>query len=392
MSRHPPGATVTVDAAIAALRRGDAAMSRRIFEALAASGRGDASVHLGLAYACMALGDGTAAQVAIDAALALDPHDLRALVFKADQLQATGAAGAAAVFYRQAADCVPQGVQLPAELQSLWARATAMASQPQQRFEAQLRAHVTQQCGEPLSARFAMSLDILAGKKQIYSQQPRQYYFPGLPQVQYFERSDFPWLDDVEAATPRIREELLSVMAQPKAFSPYVQSDHERPSKDRGGMLDNPDWSAFFLWKNGVPVEGNLARCPQTMAALAGAPLTRMSGRSPSVLFSLLRPGARIPAHHGIVNTRLIVHLPLIVPPGCEFRVGNETRPWVEGKAWVFDDTIEHEAWNPTDRTRVILLFEIWRPELTSAERAQICAMFDAIDRQRGPAPADWEI
>jgi aspartyl/asparaginyl beta-hydroxylase (cupin superfamily) len=125
------------------------------------------------------------------------------------------------------------------------------------------------------------------------------------------------------------------------------------------------------------------------VAALRDAPLTRVPGRSPNVLFSQLRPGARIPPHHGFVNTRLIVHLPLVVPSGCAFRVGNETRAWVEGRAWLFDDTIEHEAWNESDRTRVILLFETWRPELTGAERAQVTALFQAIDRVHGRG-ADW--
>jgi aspartyl/asparaginyl beta-hydroxylase (cupin superfamily) len=92
-----------------------------------------------------------------------------------------------------------------------------------------------------------------------------------------------------------------------------------------------------------------------------------------------------------MVNTRLICHLPLIVPQGCELRVGNETRQWVEGKAWVFDDTIEHEAWNRSAETRVILLFEIWRPELTAEERMLVDAMFTAIDDHSGQKP-QWEI
>jgi aspartate beta-hydroxylase len=241
------------------------------------------------------------------------------------------------------------------------------------------------------SQRFRHSVDILLGRRDIYVQQPLLYYFPELPQVQFYDRARFPWLDRLEAATADIRQELLAVMGQPEAFAPYVQGDPSRPMLAQGGLRDNPDWSAFYLWKNGQRVEANAARCPRTMAALEGAPLTRMDRRSPSVLFSLMRPGAHIPAHHGFVNTRLIVHLPLIVPPGCRFRVGNETREWQEGKAWVFDDTIEHEAWNDSDQTRVVLLFEIWRPELTLQERAQVITLFEGIDRQRGGI-GDWSI
>ena len=85
------------------------------------------------------------------------------------------------------------------------------------------------------------------------------------------------------------------------------------------------------------------------------------------------------------------VPLPLIVPPDCSFRVGNDIRTPVEGKAWVFDDTMEHEAWNKSDQARVILIFEIWRPELTEEERGLVKSMFRAIDAHSGEKPV-WEI
>jgi aspartyl/asparaginyl beta-hydroxylase (cupin superfamily) len=172
---------------------------------------------------------------------------------------------------------------------------------------------------------------------------------------------------------------------------PYVQGESRRPQNDQDGMLNNPAWSAYYLWKDGAVVPDHAARCPKTMEALAHAPLTGVKGRSPAVLFSLLRAGAHIPPHNGYVNTRLICHLPLIVPGSCSLRVGNDTRALVEGKAWLFDDTIEHEAWNASDRTRVILLFEIWRPELTDEERRLVSAMFETIDAYGGNTSA-WGI
>ena len=135
----------------------------------------------------------------------------------------------------------------------------------------------------------------------------------------------------------------------------------------------------------------NAARCPKTMEALREVPLAHVANRSPSILFSLLKPGARIPPHNGLVNTRSICHLPLIVPGQCTFRVGNSVRDWAEGRAWLFDDTIEHEAWNRTDQTRVILLFDVWRPELSDEERALVTALFEAIDAHDGRKP-HWEI
>ena len=96
---------------------------------------------------------------------------------------------------------------------------------------------------------------------------------------------------------------------------------------------------------------------------------------APTAMFSLLRPGARITPHNGMFNTRLICHLPLIVPPGCGFRVGNEIREWEVGKLIVFDDSIEHEAWNDSDRDRVVLIFDVWRPELSAQERLEVGAL-----------------
>jgi aspartyl/asparaginyl beta-hydroxylase (cupin superfamily) len=86
-------------------------------------------------------------------------------------------------------------------------------------------------------------------------------------------------------------------------------------------------------------------------------------------MFSILQPRTRIPPHTGSSNIRTTIHLPLVVPPGCGFRVGAETREWVEGEAWAFDDTIEHEAWNDSDQVRAILILDGWNPFLTEAER-----------------------
>jgi aspartyl/asparaginyl beta-hydroxylase (cupin superfamily) len=127
--------------------------------------------------------------------------------------------------------------------------------------------------------------------------------------------------------------------------------------------------------------------CPQTAALLGELPLADQPGYAPTAMFSALEAHTRIPPHTGSTNVRLLCHLPLILPGPARFRVGAETREWQMGQAWVFDDTIEHEAWNGSERTRVILLFEIWRPELSAAERALVSAMFEAIDAY-GEEPA----
>lgn len=390
----PAQAQTATESAIQALRGGDALGARRQLEQVQATGLADADVLVGLAYACSQLRDVAAAVKAADAALALAPRHLRALMVRADLSAATGDDRAAAAYYRAATQATGPAAQLQPALRQEVARAQERCEHYQRVFAEHLQQRLDAVAVETggASDRFKQSLDLLYGRKQIYRQEPRLYYFPELPQIQFYPREGFPWLERLEAATAEIRAELLAILEQDsQAFTPYVQGAANRPNLQQGGMLNNPAWSAFYLWKHGAEVAENAARCPRTMAALADLPLCRMPGRAPSILFSLLRPGARIPPHNGFLNTRLICHLPLIVPPKCGFRVGNETREWVEGQAWLFDDTVEHEAWNLSEQTRVVLLFEVWRPELTEGERAMVSAMFEAIDQQQGRG-AEWGI
>ncbi len=376
-----------------ALHKGDAHKAREYFLLAAEGGRADATVMLGLARACKALADAAGQVAALDRLLAAEPRNVPALILRADCHAAAGDTRSAASFYQMAIRAVPPAARLPADIAQELRRAQRMCEQYAEEYKDWLIRNLAAKGFDETrsSARFAQSLDIVLGKKQIFVQQPRVYYFPALPQIQFYERAAFPWLDDVEAATDDIRNELLEVMKLPGAFAPYVEGKPNRPYKDQMGMLNNPAWSAFYLWKNGEPVPENAARCPNTLNALRNAPLARVPWRSPSILFSLLQPGAKIPPHNGLINTRLICHLPLIVPGKCMFRVGNDLREWAEGKAWAFDDTIEHEAWNDSDRTRVILLFDVWRPELTDEERTLITSLFEAIDTNSGKKP-DWEI
>ena len=329
---------------------------------------------------------------ALDRLLAVDPRNILALVQRADCFAAAGDARSASSFYLMAIRTAPQG-NLPREI----AEALTRARQACDRYAVEYKDYLLSNLAArgfdraKSSPRFAQSVDIVLGDRQIFLQQPKYYYFPGLPQIQFYERSTFPWFDEVEAATSDIRAELEEILREPDAFAPYVTGHANRPYKDQMGMLNNPAWSAHYLWKNGEVVAENAARFPKTMHALRNAPLSYIPNRSPSILFSLLRPGAHIPPHNGLINTRLICHLPVIVPGKCRFRVGNETRDWVEGKGWAFDDTIEHEAWNGSDKTRVILLFDVWRPELTDEERKLVVSLFETIDAHSGKKP-DWEI
>jgi aspartyl/asparaginyl beta-hydroxylase (cupin superfamily) len=156
------------------------------------------------------------------------------------------------------------------------------------------------------------------------------------------------------------------------------------PQSKWSGLDKSLDWGAFHLWKEGERVDANCARAPRTAAFVESLPLCRIEGRAPAVFFSILKAGSHIPPHTGVTNVRSIVHLPLIVPEECGFRVGGETREWRKAEAFVFDDTIEHEAWNRSDRDRAVLIIDTWNPHLSEHEREMIRRFYSAADEQRG--------
>jgi aspartyl/asparaginyl beta-hydroxylase (cupin superfamily) len=372
-----------------ALRESRPLDALRQFERITASGQATSSVWVAVALAHRAAGDSAGAIAALDKARALDPKDLRALIMTADHHAEAGDARAASSFYNAVVQVAVAAGTVEKAMEAEVGRAHHMRMKYAAEYEAYMRGALAGHgLDRPGARRVRRAVDLLLGKSELYLQQPRYFYFPELPNIEWADRAAFPWLDRVEAATGRIRAELKVVLEEDTGFAPYVEAEANRPFFDDHGMLGNPSWSAFYLVKGGRRVEENIARCPSVMEALEGAPLCEIPGRTPSVLFSLLRPGAHIAPHHGFMNGRYICHLPLIVPDDCAMRVGSETRPWAEGKACVFDDSIEHEAWNRhADRLRVVLIFDVWRPELSGEERELIGAILNAVDAYGGAAP-----
>ena len=226
------------------------------------------------------------------------------------------------------------------------------------------------------SPRFQEALDIAAGRLKTYVQEPTAFSYPGLAAVQFFDPAEFSWSGSVEAATGAIREELGALLSGgADGFRPYVQHNSVAPEANKA-LLGKRDWSILGLCENGWVAPGIVERCPRTWDAILKAPLPRIAGWGPTIVFSMLKAGARIAPHTGMFNTRLVCHLPLVVPPGCGFRVGNQVRQWEVGKLLIFDDTIEHEAWNDSEEDRIVLIFDIWRPELSEEERYQLTALF----------------
>jgi aspartyl/asparaginyl beta-hydroxylase (cupin superfamily) len=233
--------------------------------------------------------------------------------------------------------------------------------------------------GSDLSPTMREAVELLLGQRQIYLQEPKVFYWPGLPQRRFWDADDFPWLQGVLAHLPAMQAELAAVIdSGDTGFDPYVRHDPNRPAP-ANHLLEKADWSAFHFWRDGAVVAENAARCPATMAALEHVPLPVIPGRSPNAHWSSLLPGTHIKPHSGMLNTRLICHVPILTAPACWLRVGNETRGWEPGVPLIFDDSMEHEAKNDGPQRRVVLLFEIWRPEIAEEDRAAITRLFQAI-------------
>jgi aspartyl/asparaginyl beta-hydroxylase (cupin superfamily) len=269
--------------------------------------------------------------------------------------------------------CLPPGMQPTPPVQEAVAHAQRVLRENHQALEAflqpRLNAVRARHAGEPLE-RFDACLQMLLGKRPYYRPEPTFMLFPRLPAIEFIDRSHYPWLDAFDAATPEIRAEALAALGgDAEGFVPYISKPAGAPVDQWRELNNSRRWSTYFLIKNGRRLDEHLARCPRTAALLAAAPLCEVPRHAPTAFFSVLAPRTRIPPHSGVTNTRLIVHLPLVVPPGCSYRVGAERREWREGHAWVFDDTFEHEAINDSDQPRIVLIFDVWNCFLTAAER-----------------------
>lgn len=374
------------------LNLGEAGEARIVLARAAAIEPGAAAIHYNLSLACRALQDTAAEEAALRAALVADPFHLHALLGLGEVLVRGGRRHAAAAEYRHAVTVAEQRGELPPALArrvDLARRVIAQDADERRAFfagqvEAALGTGALGTGGLAGHSRMAQAVRVFAGVEKVYHSEPTFLHFPGSPSIQFFERGDFPWLDAIEAQTAAIRDEFLAVAQAGCDFVPYVSFPEGRPLNQWEELNNNPDWDSFHLWRNGARFAQACAACPVTTAAIEAAPQPAIRDNAPNLMFSRLRPQTHIPPHHGMTNTRLVVHLPLIVPEGCWFRVGNDTRPWIEGQAWVFDDSILHEAMNPTVQDRVILMWDVWNPLLTPDERALVAVLVEAQNSYEG--------
>jgi len=377
-------------AGLAALKAGDVAGAVRGFEEAVQRDPASPPLWRNLATAYRAARDDAGEARALDRALDIDRRDLIAWVRKAELHQRRGEQGDALAAWSGAL-ALARSEPIEGPLRAILDAGSAFVTDATQGIRSSVDSALsTLRAGmNPTEQRRTQALvDHALGTRPLFTNQCAGLHYPFLPADEFFDAAHFPWFAALEAATPAIRAELEALLADPgDALRPYVRMDKGLPDNVWSGLDHSLDWGACFLWEYGRPNAAVLARCPATAAALSAVPRAPIPDRSPSAFFSILKPHTRIPPHTGVTNTRAIVHLPLIVPPGCGFRVGGETRAWEEGRAFAFDDTIEHEAWNDSDELRAVLILDVWNPHLSAAEQAAIVAYYAAADASGfGPA------
>lgn len=377
---NEPVASGALAEADAAVRRGDLAAAAALLEAALEGKAATPAQWLQLAGLRRSLRQPRRALDAVHNALRLAPLDFMALVMRAGLLERMGESNAGEAWAEALAQRPPG--ELPAPLAAAVAEGEkirdAWIAARAARF-ADAIATAETGLNEDAAWRIRRFCSNTLRQTRVWHSEPTHFHFPGLTEREYHPRARFPWLAEVEAATDAIREEMLGAMASERAeLLPYIQyQDYEALAQWRE-LNHNRDWTAIHLLRMGKPVADNAALCPRTMELLARMPQPRIPCASPNAMFSLLAPRTTIPPHVGVNNARLLCHLPLVVPEGCWFRVGGETRPWREGEAFVFDDTVEHEAANPTDQLRVVMIFDIWHPDLSEPERDAVAAVVAA--------------
>jgi len=170
----------------------------------------------------------------------------------------------------------------------------------------------------------------------------------------FFPLERFPWVKHVEENWTVIREELERVLDD-HAGLPNFQDI----SKDQIEITDDDRWKTFFLYGYGFRAKLGVEMCPRTAALMEQIPGMK------TAMFSILSPRKHILDHRGPYKGVLRYHLGLIVPSdaeACRIRVGEDIRHWQEGQSMIFDDTFNHEVWNDTDQTRVVLFVDVLRP------------------------------
>jgi aspartate beta-hydroxylase len=362
-----------------ALQRGDLGPAIAHLNAAVRAAPNDPLAWQTLSVASGRAGDAAGELQAIEQALAVDAYYLPALLAKAGWIERHGKPAIAAIAFANALKVAPPESHWPDFLRPQLQHARSVVRTNSERYStflAQRLARVEAGLTATEAERWRESASIMAGLSRPYHADCNQLHVPRLPAIPFYDRAQFGWAKALEDKTDLIRGELFNALkTQQGDFQPYIAYRPGDPVNQWKELNHSTRWSTYHLWRGGAPVDEHLQRCPETAKALEAVDMAEIGGLCPNAMFSALAPHTHIPPHHGETNARLVVHLPLIVPDGCTYRVGFERRQWKVGELLIFDDTLEHEARNDSDELRVVLIFDIWNPLLSVNERSVVQAM-----------------
>lgn len=375
-----------------ALARGEFAEAERMLQLASEREPEQPEIWKTLGLVHMGAGRAAEAAAAFDHALRLDPEHFVARLHRGAAMERMGRTyDAVACYFGAIVAAQNRGLWLsddttPSGLRPVVKHAMRSVNANRRNLLLELLAPLRQLHGGDALRRVEQGLAIYLGDAPANYPEPRQrpkfFYVPGLRTQPYFERELFPWHAELEKHTEAIRAELLGVLSEDVGMEPFLgTNDNELLGQQKllAGNRGPAEWNAFFFHRHGEVFEQNARRCPRTTEMLDSLPLVHIREHAPEVLFSVLTPGSHILPHHGITNTRLVTHLPLIVPEDCAIRVGGVDHAWQEGRCVTFDDTFEHEAWNRSDKPRVVMIMDSWHPDLGEVEREAISLLIGGI-------------
>ncbi|MBL4674010.1 MAG: aspartyl/asparaginyl beta-hydroxylase domain-containing protein [Arenicella sp.] len=209
---------------------------------------------------------------------------------------------------------------------------------------------------------------------------PELFFIQGLSSKPFYSVEELIWAEQLNTKCSTIKSELTYAMQQQLAkdsLRPYLDKNFSSHSK-LGELANSSNWLAIDLFSNGELNTDISSLFPETLDALTALPTYNLNQNPFEVFFSFLKPGQSIAPHFGQSNHALTVHLPLDIPAECYLEVGDEKQSWREGEVLVFDDSFLHSAHNHSDLNRVVLIFSIWHPQLSSDERNAVRQSFIA--------------
>lgn len=216
--------------------------------------------------------------------------------------------------------------------------------------------------------RFEESINLIARQTSNSSENTNNFVYPGITHKPWYESDDYNALITVTNILKKefidIENEWLASLSSRKKIVPRY-----KPSEVFGETLKDKDenWKYYLIWRQGKFTDAALSMFPKTVNIVTKLkPFLYAFGE---VVFIVMEPGVVLPPHTDDINISLTCHLGIETPENCGIKVENETRHWARGEVLFFDNSFIHEAWNKSQSNRVVMLIDLYHPELTKVEK-----------------------